>query len=119
MTELQQRLGTPLKEDATPADGSDVVGLDALTMRLKESETTAAAAQHKSDDTNAEVERRAARRVKLTDLRTQANQQLTDVGKRPGNPFVPTAFGFTDPLRGGEQPRRLCRGVSGDRRVCG
>jgi hypothetical protein len=40
-------------------------------------------------------------------------------GKRPGNPFVPTAFGFTDPLRGGEQPRRLCRGVSGDRRVCG
>ena len=29
------------------------------------------------------------------------------LSERPGNPFVQTAFGFTDPLRGGRQRRRL------------
>ena len=43
----------------------------------------------------------------------------SSIRKRPGNPFVPTAFRFTDPLRGGHRRRRFWRGVFGDRRVCG
>ncbi len=79
--ELQQRLGTPLKEDAIPANASDVIGLDALAMRLKETETAATAARQNNQDTAAEVERRAVRRSQLTDLRAQANQQLAEVGQ--------------------------------------
>lgn len=78
VTELQQRLGTPLKDNVIPANASDVVGLDALTMRLKDAETAADAARQKSKDTTAEVVRRTARRTQLADLKTQANQQLTE-----------------------------------------
>ena len=58
-------------------------------------------------------------RVIVTHLRGPAQQALSYDGKRPGILFVPTAFRFTDPLRGGGQRRRFCRGDFGDRRVCG
>ncbi len=81
ITDFQQRLGTPLKEDAVPENAAAIQGLDALTAQLKESESAAAALRQKVHETTAEVELRAARRPQLADLRNQANQQLAEVGQ--------------------------------------
>lgn len=81
ITEFQQRLGTPLKEDAVPENATTNESLDLLNVRLKEAESAAAALRLKVQETTAELERRAARRPQLAELRNQANQQLAEVGQ--------------------------------------
>jgi potassium efflux system protein len=81
VAELQQRLGTPLKEDVVPENADRTKDLDALTNQLKESEDAASTLRQKNQEITAEAERRAARRPQLAELRNTANQQLQEVGQ--------------------------------------
>ncbi|MGB4710597.1 MAG: mechanosensitive ion channel domain-containing protein [Fuerstiella sp.] len=84
--ELQERLGKPMKTEAAPPDAASVTELEQMVARLKAAELAAATARKNLSEITTEIDRRAARRQQLAELRAQTDQQLQEVGQQLAAP---------------------------------
>lgn len=85
---LQEMLSKP--PVAEPAEAmTDVAGVDAISGKVKDAETQAAAARQELQDLKAEIERRNAERPQLAELRAQVEQQLQEAGPALAAPPPP------------------------------
>lgn len=85
VADLQQRLAAPPPTDEAESQGASASASELLAA-CKVAEETLSAATQRLTTIGAEVDRRAARRPQLADLRTQTMQQATEVAAQLASP---------------------------------
>lgn len=85
-TELQDQLSKPLSNDFPDENEVEKLSLEEMSLRLKEAENAAATARDQLQKITAEIERRALRRPKIPELKSQIDQKLDEISKALSQP---------------------------------